>query len=118
MKTFAQRSIPTLSNFASSDGLGSHLEGQIHAQYVRCGKDGCRCAQGDLHGPYYYRIWRDGIRIRKVYVKSEDVDSTKAACDTHKNYMDILRMHRQKRRKIESMIRHTWRKTQSMIQGG
>lgn len=25
-------------------------------QYRKCGKDGCRCHDGDLHGPYWYVI--------------------------------------------------------------
>lgn len=35
--------------------IPSHL---VHAslveQYLKCGKPGCRCAQGQKHGPFYY----------------------------------------------------------------
>src|SRR2546428_6372 len=24
----------------------------------RCGREGCRCAEGELHGPYIYITWR------------------------------------------------------------
>jgi hypothetical protein len=30
------------------------LAGSLVEQRRRCGKEGCRCAQGDLHGPYTY----------------------------------------------------------------
>jgi hypothetical protein len=30
------------------------LAGSLVEQRRRCGKEGCRCAQGDLHGPYAY----------------------------------------------------------------
>jgi hypothetical protein len=35
---------------------------------VRCGKDGCRCGAGKLHGPYWYRYWTEGGRTKSEYV--------------------------------------------------
>lgn len=35
----------------------------------RCGKESCRCAHGELHGPYVYlSVTRPGRRPRMVYV--------------------------------------------------
>lgn len=34
--------------------LQGYLAGSVVEQARRCGKPGCRCAQGDLHGPYVY----------------------------------------------------------------
>ncbi|MHB8339801.1 MAG: DUF6788 family protein [Mycobacteriales bacterium] len=31
-----------------------YLAGSVVEQSRRCGKPGCRCGQGDLHGPYVY----------------------------------------------------------------
>ena len=36
-------------------------------QGVKCGKTGCKCAEGDLHGPYWYEYWREGGKVRKKY---------------------------------------------------
>jgi hypothetical protein len=33
---------------------GGLLPGTLVEQRRRCGKEGCRCAQGELHGPYRY----------------------------------------------------------------
>src|SRR5260370_18287854 len=33
---------------------GAFLPGSLVEQSRRCGKEGCRCAQGELHGPYAY----------------------------------------------------------------
>jgi hypothetical protein len=33
---------------------GGFLPGSLVGQRRRCGKEGCRCAQGELHGPYTY----------------------------------------------------------------
>ncbi len=35
---------------------------------VRCGSKKCRCAAGELHGPYWYAYWTEGGRTRSQYV--------------------------------------------------
>lgn len=44
----------------------------VCAQWVRCGKPGCRCARGELHGPYHYLFWRSNGRLHKRYVRAAD----------------------------------------------
>ncbi len=45
------------------------LRGTLVSQGRRCGKESCRCATGDLHGPYtYVSVPRPGARPRLVYV--------------------------------------------------
>lgn len=34
--------------------LEGYVAGSLVEQSRRCGKRGCRCATGDLHGPYVY----------------------------------------------------------------
>jgi hypothetical protein len=34
--------------------LEGYVAGSLVEQSRRCGKPGCRCATGDLHGPYVY----------------------------------------------------------------
>src|SRR5450756_1572888 len=56
------------------------LPGAVCAQYVRCGTPGCKCARGELHGPYFSRFWRDGDgKLRKEYVRGADVKAARAA---------------------------------------
>jgi hypothetical protein len=55
------------------------LPGSLHIAWVRCGKAGCRCASGALHGPYWRRQWREGGRTRREYVKGADVEPVRAA---------------------------------------
>jgi transposase len=51
------------------------LRGTLVSQGRRCGKDGCRCATGDLHGPYtYLSVPRPGGRPRMLYVPADLVD--------------------------------------------
>lgn len=35
---------------------------------VRCGKKGCKCADGSLHGPYWYAYWSEEGKTRSKYI--------------------------------------------------
>src|SRR3954453_19393791 len=38
-------------------------------RYITCGKVGCRtCTNGPGHGPYWYAYWREGTKIRSLYI--------------------------------------------------
>lgn len=52
------------------------LSGAIDARFLRCGKANCKCAKGDLHGPYYVRRWREYGKRYSKYVKKSDVSAT------------------------------------------
>jgi hypothetical protein len=49
----------------------AELEGSLVSQMRRCGKEGCRCTQGELHGPYVYLSISRGADRRLVYVPAE-----------------------------------------------
>jgi hypothetical protein len=49
---------------ASLPGPAGFLAGSLAEQRRRCGKEGCRCAEGELHGPYAYL----SVAGRMVYV--------------------------------------------------
>ncbi len=54
---------------ADVTGIELLLRGTLISQGRRCGKESCRCAHGELHGPYVYlRVTRPGRRPRLVYV--------------------------------------------------
>ena len=45
------------------------ISGAVVEQGRRCGKEGCRCARGELHGPYTYVVLpREEGRTKTVYV--------------------------------------------------
>ncbi len=47
--------------------------GGVHVQFVRCGKENCKCAAGILHGPYYAYFRRVNGRLRKRYLRKDEV---------------------------------------------
>ncbi|MGB8507709.1 MAG: DUF6788 family protein [Pyrinomonadaceae bacterium] len=38
------------------------------SEMVRCGKESCKCADGKLHGPYWYAYWTEGGKTKSQYV--------------------------------------------------
>ena len=58
------------------------VRGSLAAEHKRCGKPNCRCALGELHGPYYYRRWRDESGMqRREYVPRNRVGVVRAALE-------------------------------------
>ena len=92
------------------------LEGEVCMQYIRCGKSGCRCQSGQLHGPYYYRVWREGTQVRKVYVRSSEVEAIKTACQTYHTLSRSLRDVKQTRIQLTRSIQKEWRRTQRLME--
>jgi hypothetical protein len=54
------------------------LAGSLVEQTRRCGKPGCRCAEGDPHGPYAYFAAKTAGRGRSRYVPSNLVAVVRA----------------------------------------
>ncbi len=64
----------------TANPLPKMLPGAICAQMVRCGKPNCKCARGELHGPYFYHFVRVNGALVKRYVKAKDAPTLRAAC--------------------------------------
>lgn len=56
-------------------GAEDALQGAVQHQFRRCGKVGCRCARGELHGPYVYLAVRVDGRSRMVYIPADAVEA-------------------------------------------
>jgi hypothetical protein len=54
------------------------LPGCLSATYQRCGKAVCRCTEGQKHGPYWSRFWRERGRRRRQYVRHADLEHVRA----------------------------------------
>jgi len=55
------------------------ISGAVVEQGRRCGKEGCRCTRGELHGPYTYVVLpRDGGHTRTVYVPARAAEAVRA----------------------------------------
>ncbi|MGC8628528.1 MAG: DUF6788 family protein [Acidimicrobiales bacterium] len=63
-------------NLPEVEGL---ISGAVVEQKRRCGKEGCRCNSGELHGPYTYVVLpRAAGRTRTVYVPAGAAEAVRA----------------------------------------
>ncbi len=55
---------------AGDDGKGRFRLVVYLRKRIRCGKPRCgKCGRkGPGHGPYWYGFWRDGKRVRSLYI--------------------------------------------------
>lgn len=54
------------------------ITGSVVDQGRRCGKEGCRCVTGELHGPYTYVVLpRVQGRTRTVYVPASAAEAVR-----------------------------------------
>jgi len=84
--------------------LPKTLPGVVCPQWVRCGHPNCRCARAQLHGPYHYRFWRQGGRLRKAYVRPVELEQLRARCEA-----------RRRRRRDHQAAWRTWRELLAVV---
>jgi hypothetical protein len=81
------------------------LPGVICWQWIRCGRAGCRCAKGNLHGPYAYRFFRQGSRLRKEYVPKALAQQVTDACEARREHRRQIKASWQEWRDLLAQIR-------------
>ena len=86
--------------------LPKMMKGSVHAQWVKCGKPGCKCARGELHGPYFYLFWRENGRLRKKYVRRSDLLQALSATAAYRLEMQQMRDAKSMLRQIRELLRN------------
>ena len=71
--------------------LETLLRGSLIERYKRCGKPGCKCANGPGHGPkYYLSVSYPGLRPLMDYVPQEYYAQTKEFLANYQRTREIL----------------------------
>lgn len=66
------------------------LQGSLQTQNRRCGKQGCSCAEGQLHGPYIYLAVRSGERTRLLYITAQLVEDVTRRVEVTRRLETVL----------------------------
>ena len=98
----------TVTTVKTSRPLPKAGIGALCRQWVKCGAGGCRCARGELHGPYWYLLWWEHGRTRKRYVPPAELDAIRAAILARR---ERERARREKHRHFVEM----WRKAKAYL---
>ena len=71
--------------------LRSILRGSLIERYKRCGRPGCKCADGAGHGPkYYLSVSYPGLRPQMDYVPQEDCEQVSGLLANYQRTREIL----------------------------
>jgi hypothetical protein len=71
--------------------LQAILRGSLIERYKRCGKPGCKCADGPGHGPkYYLSVSHPGLRPQMDYVPQESYEQTAELLANYHRAREIL----------------------------
>jgi len=71
--------------------LKAVLRGSLIERYKRCGKPGCKCADGPGHGPkYYLSVSYPGLRPQMDYVPQEAYPQTAEFLANYHQAREIL----------------------------
>ena len=66
------------------------VSGSLYSTYKKCGNKRCRCAKGELHGPFNYLSKRvDGKTILTFVRKADENKITKEA-ENYREYIKVI----------------------------
>lgn len=82
--------------------------GSVVAYLVKCCRTNCKCSVGELHGPYFYRYWREKGKRYKQYIKREDVEAINLACTNYRK-----QHHQTKQLKTQQLAQ--WRRLKAQL---
>lgn len=69
---------------------------QVTWKYKKCGKNGCRCNRGQLHGPYaYWAEYEDGKKVETYLGKHWSPPEGGVSPDVYKDVQKRLALKRQ-----------------------
>jgi uncharacterized LabA/DUF88 family protein len=78
----------------------SILPGSMVEKYIMCGKSGCRCKNGELHGPFYYLSSKENNKTKMLFLKKDVEKTARVLNDNYK----LWRKNRAKISKINTDI--------------
>lgn len=80
--------------------------GCLVVKMVKCGKDGCRCKNGALHGPYTYYQYRDTHgKLHQKYLSRKEADKVVDAVRENAAYKKELSRIRNLKKQIAQLRR-------------
>lgn len=66
--------------------VGGMRRGSLIEHYKKCGKLGCACTRGELHGPYWYLVYREGGRQVLSYVHKQELRRARGLAGNYKKF--------------------------------
>ena len=64
----------------------SMLPGSVVEKYIICGKEGCKCKKGSLHGPFYYLSYKESNKTKMIFLKANINKRAKILNDSYRQW--------------------------------
>ena len=81
------------------------LSGHVERRMVKCGKPNCKCARGELHGPYFYHVTTYSTHRNRAYIRRANVAAVTEACAAHRALQAQIRANRVQYRRMLAGVR-------------
>ena len=62
------------------------LKGSVVKKYKACGKGGCKCTKGELHGPFYYLTYKQEKKTKMVFLRQKIWESAIKLNDNYRTF--------------------------------
>ena len=66
------------------------VSGSIYATYKKCGNKNCRCAKGELHGPFNYISKRVDGKTILTFVRKADESKITEEAQNYREYIKVI----------------------------
>jgi len=66
------------------------VSGSIYSSYKKCGNKNCRCAKGDLHGPFNYLSKKTDGRTKLTFIRRADEDKIISQAENYRKYTKAM----------------------------
>ncbi len=60
------------------------IRGSLIERFLRCGKEGCKCQEGERHGPFYSLTFTEGDKRKNIYVPKGKVEEVREGIKAYK----------------------------------
>ena len=90
--------------------IGLQLPLWLSIRYVRCGKRGCRCNEGKLHGPFSYVIFKKGDRVYWRYISQDKLKKIRKYIDNYRTFQEKISRINEINKEIVNLLKESQRK--------
>lgn len=66
------------------------VAGSIYSIYKKCGNKRCRCAKGELHGPFSYLSRKEDGLTKLTFVRRADEDKIEEQAQNYRKYTKAM----------------------------
>ena len=86
-------------------GIGKQLPLWLSVRYVRCGKKGCKCNKGKLHGPFNYVSFKEKGRVYYRYISSKKMNKIRKYISNYQSFQEKIARLNEINREIITLLK-------------